>query len=237
MNHQEYQKLAKAMIKCKRTRKFSKTNYAWDEVGNINARKNVGSVVKLFNKCGSISLEKWINFYFDSGDEFDKLTKTEQKENAYEYGRSEKYLKEKIVPLFRKALIAAGMNDCEWTDEELYLYILIRVLYETWMGCCSEGALYDFVINNFPELTIKHTTDNEDSYFAVDFEILSRKTRNLLLGLQVKQENVQSYILERNKKLNERYTKEKGANVFYVKCRKSKILNQDELTKVLMAIA
>lgn len=208
---------------------FRRSNKFWNLYG-YNSRASIGHLMKLINQMKPISLEDWIYDYLDSGKDYEKLLKNNIKADPSEYGRS-KYQLKQIASDFHQDLVLNGFRiDYETT----YQYVLIRVLYETWIGYSRERHVLNVLRKIYPQFTIRHADPIIDIEMAVDFEIL--KGDKLLLGVQVKSNNISEKTLKSNRIKNTRYTSQFGANVFYLIYHDGQIENLKELSKVLRRV-
>lgn len=206
---------------------FRHSNKYWNMYG-YNSRANIGHLMKIINKMRPISLDDWVHDYTQSGKEYERLLKKGSTLDPAEYGRSESQLRT-IASDFRKDLMAHGLRI---DFDTAYRFVLIRVLYETWIGYSREKRVYNMLKTAFNgAYEVRHTEPSIDIEMAVDFEVL--KDGQLILGLQVKGNNSSEATLKMNKRKNARYISQYGVPVFYVSCSRTGIENMSELSKEL----
>lgn len=208
---------------------FRRSNKIWNKYG-FNSRANIGHLMKLINEVQPKNLNDWIIRYLESGKEYEDLLKHNIQANPCNYGRT-KYQLKRIASDFHEELAYQGYNiDFETT----YEFVLIRVLYETWLGYSRERHVFNVLKSVYPHLEIRHADPIIDIEMAVDFEVL--KNGKLLLGIQVKSNNVSTETIKMNQRKNARYTSQYGADVFYVVYYDGRIQNLKELSKIIRRI-
>lgn len=208
---------------------FRRSNKFWNMYG-YNSRASIGHLMKLINQMRPVSLEDWIYSYLDSGKEYERLLKAGAKVDPSDYGRS-KYQLKQIASDFHQDLLN---NNFRIDYETTYQYVLIRVLYETWIGYSRERHIFNVLKSFFNTYEVRHADPIVDIEMAVDFEIL--KNGKLLLGIQAKGNNTSPTTLKLNQRKNKRYTSQYGAEVFYLVYNEGKIENLKELSKTIRRI-
>lgn len=189
--------------------KFRLSNDVWNQY-RFNSSKNVGKLMHLINEINPNNMSEWIRGYFNSGKVYQDLLDNGEEPNPKQYGRTKHFLK-KLASKFQKALLANCINV---TFEEAYEYVLIRVLYETWIGYRRERKALEMLTKTFPECEVKHTSDKVDALMAVDYELFSHDGKRIV-GIQVKGKHASKAVLEENCERNTMYTQEYGVGVVF----------------------
>jgi len=236
--------------------KFSSTNSAWNDL-MLNDPWSVGYVSTLIELHPWKNKEEWENFYFQSGEERNKLlTNNKELLNDYslplkdknkicnldwslknlntQYGRTVDDLKQKAQTLYN----ATKDNGHNLTIEDCYECVRFRVICETWNGIIlRENNTIEKLKSIFPKHIFKKTSGEIDHTYAVDYEVyLSDK---LICGLQIKPKSYlwsTPYIRKArsaNKLKNNAYTRQKGVPVFdIIASNKGDIYNSEALNEI-----
>lgn len=206
---------------------FKKSNKIWNDE-KLNSRMNIGSLMHLINTMQPSTLEEWINMYFESGKKYENLLLNHKYANYKEFGRSPKQL-EIIATKLMEAINEQGYDI---NFNLAYKYVLIRVLYETWIGYSRERITLKKLQESFPNLIIRHTDQEIDSCMAVDFEVLT-KGNKLLLGIQVKSPRIRKQTMDLNLAKNKKYIKKYNVDVFYLIEDNNELINIKELSTII----
>lgn len=232
--------------------KFRSTNAAWNNL-MLNDPYSVGYVSQLIECKEWSSKEEWEQFYYDSGEERDKLlgenrailnddslqlTKKhiiqsltwQQKNLNYQYGRTKNDLMSKA-----RKLNAAVRS---LTLEECYECVRFRTICETWNGIIiREANTIKTLSSLFPIYEFRKTDGHTDHTYAVDYEIYSNGI--LRCGIQIKPKsytfNAPYLQKARNANLQkyEAYKKKNGVPVYTIISKgNGEILNNDVILKL-----
>lgn len=218
----------------------------------LNHPSRVGMVSRLIQDKTFSGPEEWEEYYFDSGEKRLLYISKYGDKKAFNtnYGRTRKELEAIGEELFGG--VEQRGNPLNLTLEECVECVFYRVLGETWNGIILReentvkniGSIFSRLFPGRPELDFRKTTGEEDSRYAVDYEVYTAKG-SLLVGLQVKpvsyrksSKTVMGDIHEVNLKKNEDYKQDKGANVIYVYSDiQGNLDNQMEVIKGILSAA
>jgi hypothetical protein len=232
--------------------KFRSTNAAWNDL-MLNDPYSVGYVSQLIESKEWSSKEEWEQFYYDSGEERNKLLGVnrsilnndslqlthkhaiqsltwQQKNLNYQYGRTKEDLMNKA-----KKLNAVAKN---LTLDECYECVRFRTICETWNGIIvRETNTIKTLSSLFPTYEFRKTDGNIDHTYAVDYEVYCNGV--LKCGIQIKP---QSYTFNApylqkarfaNQQKYDAYRRLKGVCVYVVISKgNGQIINNDVIVKL-----
>ncbi|MCI9547056.1 MAG: MjaI family restriction endonuclease [Lachnospiraceae bacterium] len=171
---------------------YKNTNKVWNKY-RLNKRENIGSTMNIIKICKPKNLEEWENFYEKSGKEADEMKShlsfksfKELKEAISEINREHGKTKDNLTDLAKEF---QGYLKNEGMDLDLdtcFNYVYIRAVDETFLGYQREMIAFKILTDYCQSkgFTIKETSDFDDVYYGVDFEIF--KNDKLLAGVQAK---------------------------------------------------
>lgn len=237
--------------------KFRSTNAAWNNL-MLNDPWSVGYVSQLIETKEWSSKEEWEQFYYDSGEERqrlipptyqellndDSLQLTQKnriqalswqlKNLNYQYGRT----KEDLMSKARK-LNSVAIN---LTLAECYECVRFRTICETWNGIIvRENNTIKNLSQLFPNLEFRKTDGNIDHTYAVDYEVLCDGV--LKCGIQIKPKSYMfnAPYLQKARYANQQkyaaYTKLKGVPVLTIISKgNGEIVNEETLRELRDAV-
>lgn len=191
---------------------FKKTNYYWNNLG-LNSPWSIGYVTKLISNKSFKNKEEWIKYYFESGEERQRLI------NQKFSGEKKERVLDFLNPLFygnKGYLTNDDTKDMLYingyfgrTEEELlklgeHLYrkmkernpkttlkfcqqsVFYRVICETWNGVIGRELNTIATLQDiYPNINFVKTSADADFKYGIDYEMRDKED-NLLLGLQIK---------------------------------------------------
>lgn len=188
--------------KIKFDKQFKNTNKIWIN-GNYAASKNVGQMMKLINICKPNNRLEWQKYYLN-------------------------YFQNNFgIPLFSNILFDFSKN-ANISIQKAFLYIYIRVIDQTYNGYISEKRAEQDLIAYFQKIDpsrkyiIKHSNDNADRNYSVDFIVYTMINGkvNIVYGVQMKPKSYfyyhkQNKELDYNIKHEKKFIKKYNAKVLY----------------------
>lgn len=235
--------------------KFRSTNAAWNDL-MLNDPYSVGYVSQLIESKEWSSKEEWEQFYYDSGEERNKLLGSDrailnddslqltqkwkiqsltwqQKNLNYQYGRT----KDDLMNKARK-LNAVVKN---LTLDECYECVRFRTICETWNGIIvREANTIRTLSSYFPNYEFQKTDGNTDHTYAVDYEVLCNGI--LKCGIQIKPKSYtfNAPYLQKARYANQQkyaaYTKLKGVPVYTVISKGNGDILNNEVIQLLRSL-
>jgi hypothetical protein len=181
------------------TEKFRLTNAPWNSL-MLNDPWSVGYVTTLIELVSFTEKEEWENFYYESGQQREKLIEKLNVENQNiindetlirinrnivnqlswdlknintQYGRTKDSLHRKAQLLFEKV-----KNDIVGiTLDECFECVRFRVICETWNGVIiRERNTVQNLLKQFPNTDFRKVNGEMDHTFAVDYELYKNKS-------------------------------------------------------------
>ena len=218
------------------SQKFRSTNAIWNNL-MLNDPWSVGYVSQLIETKEWNSKEEWELFYYESGEERNRLISSDNKKILqdeslqltqmstikslpwslkninYQHGRTKEELVNKACKL--------QSHVPNLTIEECFECVRFRTICETWNGIIiRENNTIKNLSNRFPQFDFKKTDGVVDHTYAVDYEIYEKEI--LKFGIQIKP---QSYTYNTpylqkaryaNQQKNNTYKQLKGVNVLTI---------------------
>lgn len=151
------------LISVRNTKEFSCTNRIWN-ILHFNSRQNVGHLMALINNCNPKSYKEWVNYYL-----------------LY---RSKEYNESQLF----HSLIHKFADAARISNENSYKFIIIRVLYETWIGYQRESKTMT-ILAGFAKkngLFALKSSDLDDIHKSIDYVLCYRGRP--VLNIQAKSE-------------------------------------------------
>ena len=237
------------------TEKFRLTNAPWNSL-MLNDPWSVGYVTTLIELVSFTEKEEWENFYYESGQQREKLIEKLNVENQNiindetlirinknivnqlswdlknintQYGRTKDSLYRKAQLLFEKV-----KNDIVGiTLDECFECVRFRVICETWNGVIiRERNTVQNLLKQFPNTEFRKVNGEMDHTFAVDYELY--KNNILTSAIQIKPQSYTwntPYIEKArntNRYKNQNYLKKFGVQVYdVISNSKGDIINTD----------
>lgn len=235
--------------------KFRSTNAMWNNL-MLNDPWSVGYVSQLIESKEWKSKEEWEQFYYDSGEERNRLLGADrellnddslqltqkskilaltwqQKNLNYQYGRTKEDLRNKA----RKLNVVATFL----TLDECYECVRFRTICETWNGIIvRENNTIRNLSTQFPNLEFRKTDGNTDHTYAVDYEVF--RANILKCGIQIKPKSYtfNAPYLQKARFANQQkyaaYSKLKGVPVYTVISKGSGEIQNIEILNQLRSL-
>lgn len=213
---------------------YKNTNKVWNKY-RLNKRDNIGSTMNIIKICKPKSLEEWENFYEKSGKEADKIKShlsftsfKELKEAISEINRKHGKTKDNLTDLAKEFQDCLKKEGMDLDLDTCFNFVYIRAVDETFLGYQREMAAFKTLSDYCQSkgFTVKETSDFDDVYYGVDFEIF--KNNKLLAGVQAKgsiykkavNKTPSSNVIKKSdkilQKINREYSTLKKVPVFYI---------------------
>lgn len=222
---------------------FHQTNKDWNQLF-LNRSWVIGSLNHLFRKSRSYTPHYWERYYYESGQQRQKLLHQLSPEK-------QRILQDFTIPYTKQQHLLHFLSEEEImlnthygrTPEELNRiadffyqeihhkypitpslskkYVRIRVIDETFIGFQREIKTIDYLRRRYPNCIVREATSDLDSLYAIDCEIYNGQT--LLIALQIKspkylhsKNSFINSVKQVNKRKNENYNKTFGVPVLYL---------------------
>ena len=139
---------------------LKETNKLWNSC-NCSSVDKIGSLVIAIMESKCKTYDQWEDYFFNKLNGQEKV--------IFMYKEFGKILKE---------------NNIECTQQELIDLILIRTLYETWIGYKAEEETKKWLSSQEEVIGVRKSTPNHDYEQAIDFVVFLKN--NVQIGVQVK---------------------------------------------------
>lgn len=206
---------------------FSDSNKIWNEE-KYNRRSNIGDLMEQINTLKPKDQNQWYSYYLDT---------SRKDNNNFSRARSINELN-KISKNFQKSL---EENNIHVSEDEAQKYVLIRTMYETYVGYQREentiNRLQKFLGNEFK---IEKADRDVDTKYNIDIFAINTKTNEQIIGFQIKSEqfqtayhnNIRQDVTEENEQGFKEYLNDRGVPSIFIFADKNGKINDGVLDYV-----
>ena len=139
---------------------LKKTNKIWNSC-NCSSSNKIGSLVNLLKESKCKTYNEWEEHFFDKLDGANKILSM--------YKSFYKYIKD---------------NNIECSKQNIIDLIIIRTIYETWIGSKEEDVVEEWLLNQEEVSQVRHSNNIEDFENGIDFVVFLKN--NNVIGVQSK---------------------------------------------------
>lgn len=211
--------------KIRHSKYFSETNIkSWNE-GKFNSRKSIGPLMIMIKLCQPKNIHEWINYYLTNGKSVDELHDIAYRFKDYTNNKCSFYM----------------------SNEEAYIYVLIRVIYETFIGYQREtNTIYNLqnvldgykIGNSQDAINIFDSDIDLDYKFSVDCLLI--KDNKAIAGIQIKSDTYKYGANDKIKNMNynkqHMFTEKYGLPVFYAYASKDGSISNDIISEIKLGL-